>query len=218
MPSFRPRQSLSAVSALEFKLPFVILLFWSLVLLGLIISIPVYFQLLDADELASMVGRVDLYHLIGIAGFSVSCVVFLGFRNKLCCDETAANGKPTLREILDVTGKEVAFVTVWTGLAFVAWDVIATNWPWDFRLAGAAGIIIAALAGLIPACGVEILFASLFLSGAIPLSALIAYLVSEDGSGLIPLAALQPRPAILSAAITTIPALAIGFLALLFDW
>jgi hypothetical protein len=221
MPRLRPRPAVSGVPALEFDVFSVVVLFWALAILGLALSIPVYFQLLDTDQLASLSGRVDFYRLIGIAGFSISCFVFLRSRGKLCCDETAAKGKPALREILDVTSKEVAFVTVWTGLAFLAWEAVAAIGIFDpaaIRLAGAAGVIIGALAGLIPACGVEILFASLFLSGTISLPALIAYLISEDGSGLIPLAAFRPKSAILSAAITTVPALAVGFVALFFGW
>jgi len=195
--------------------------FWILAILGLALSIPVYFQVLDPEAMGRMFGPVDLYHVVGVAGFAASCVVFLRSRNKLCCEEVASNGRPSLREVLDATSKEVAFVTVWSGIAFSAWEWVAATWSFDpshLRWAGAAGVLLGALSGLVPACGVEVLFASLFLSGMIPLSALVAYLISEDGSGFIPLAALRPRSAVVATVITTAPALAIGFAFLLFGY
>ena len=74
---------------------------------------------------------------------------------------------------------------------------------------------IAAAAGLIPACGVEVLMSALFVAGGLPTPALITYLLSQDGNGFIPIATRRPRAALHGMVLTTVLALGVGLLLLL---
>ena len=72
---------------------------------------------------------------------------------------------------------------------------------------------LAALAvGFIPGCGPQILVTSLYLSGAVPLSAQISNAISNDGDALFPALALAPKAAMLATLYSAIPALILGYL------
>jgi hypothetical protein len=55
-------------------------------------------------------------------------------------------------------------------------------------------LIVAVLVGLIPESGPHVLFLSLYISGAIPLSILLANSIVQDGHGSLPLFA-ENKPA-----------------------
>ncbi|CAA9355339.1 MAG: Predicted manganese transporter, 11 TMS [uncultured Nocardioidaceae bacterium] len=67
-----------------------------------------------------------------------------------------------------------------------------------------------ATVGLIPGCGVQIVFAGIFLAGGMPLPTLVANSISQDGDALLPLLALEHRSALLATVLTTIPAILVG--------
>ena len=69
----------------------------------------------------------------------------------------------------------------------------------------------AILIGFIPGCGPQIVVTSLYLAGAIPLSAQLANAISNDGDALFPAIALAPRAAIVATLYSAIPALVIGY-------
>ena len=75
---------------------------------------------------------------------------------------------------------------------------------------GVMTVLIGALVGLIPGCGPQILFVTLYSRGMLPFAALIANAVSQDGDALFPLLAIDRRSALTATLITTIPALIIG--------
>jgi len=58
-------------------------------------------------------------------------------------------------------------------------------------------VIVAAIVGLVPGSGPHLVFLLLFADGLIPLSALVANSVSQDGHGVLPLLACAPRDAVL---------------------
>jgi hypothetical protein len=67
------------------------------------------------------------------------------------------------------------------------------------------------LIGFIPGCGPQIVVTSLYLAGAIPLSAQFANAIANDGDALFPAIALAPRAAILATLYSAVPALVIGY-------
>ena len=91
-------------------------------------------------------------------------------------------------------------------------------------LTGAVGVVVGALVGLVPGCGLraagcglraagcrlQIAFTGLYLEGAAGFPALLANAVCQDGDALLPLIALQPMAAALVSVITVVPALAAG--------
>ena len=71
--------------------------------------------------------------------------------------------------------------------------------------------LLAILVGLLPGCGPQIIVTSLYLSGYIPLSALMGNAISNDGDALFPAIAIAPRTAIVATLYSTIPAVLIAY-------
>ena len=71
--------------------------------------------------------------------------------------------------------------------------------------------LIAALVGFLPGCGPQIIVTTLYLTGAIPMAALFANAISNDGDALFPAIALAPKAAIVATLYTGIPALIVGY-------
>lgn len=198
------------------KSPAIIWVFWAFVALGLIVELPIQLNLIDeetAPTLFGMNGRM----LIGLLGFGVAAVVALSGRRH--SHECHCIDPRSLRTILRHTANQAAFISASVGLLYLATAAITTAIGFDpltLPFAGIAGIAVAALLGLLPSCGLEVIVAGLFLAGGLPLPALLTYLVSHDGAGLLPLFAVDRRSALLSTILTTIPAVVVGLLALSF--
>ena len=77
---------------------------------------------------------------------------------------------------------------------------------------GVFSIIVGALLGIIPGCGVQVIFISLYSKGVIPFAALVANSISQDGDALFPLIAMDKKSALWATILTTIPAIVIGFI------
>jgi hypothetical protein len=71
--------------------------------------------------------------------------------------------------------------------------------------------VAAILVGFIPGCGPQIVVTTLYLAGAIPLSAQLSNAISNDGDALFPAIALAPRAAILATLYSAVPALIVGY-------
>ena len=78
---------------------------------------------------------------------------------------------------------------------------------------GLMSVIIGVLVGLIPGCGPQIIFVSLYLKGMFPFAALLANSISQDGDALFPLIALDARSAFWATIFTTIPSFIVGIIA-----
>ena len=65
--------------------------------------------------------------------------------------------------------------------------------------------------GMLPGCGPQILVTSLYISGAVPLSAQLANAISNDGDALFPAIALAPKAALVASIYTAVPALLVGY-------
>ncbi len=125
----------------------------------------------------------------------------------LCPIDTKAIGK---RVILDTN-----FVTAWVVGAFLVYEIAVYMFGADVGslFQGWAPILpaVGLLVGFIPGCGPQIVVTSLYLAGAIPLSAQLANAISNDGDALFPALALAPKAAIWATAYSAIPALMIGY-------
>lgn len=121
-------------------------------------------------------------------------------------DKKAKQNKVFQKVALDTN-----FVTSWVVVAFLLFELAMLYG--DFKLenlfqhftafAPLAGVII----GMIPGCGPQIITTSLYLSGAIPLSAQIGNAISNDGDALFPAIALSPKVAFVATVYSSIPAL-----------
>lgn len=73
-------------------------------------------------------------------------------------------------------------------------------------------IIMAALIGIIPESGPHLVFVTMFATGAIPVSVLMASCISQDGHAALPLFAESKKAFIYAKAINFILAVAVGFI------
>jgi hypothetical protein len=179
-------------------------LLWLVIGGGATVSVPVTFQLLDPEM---------LYLVVGVLGAVVALVVFARAGCRLADDDEASAGEQSLGAVLRHGGHEVAFVTVWVAVAYVAWSLLTHVTGFDgsqLPVLGLAGVVVGALIGLVPGCAVQIVFAGMFAAGGVPLATLVANTISQDGDALLPLLALEHRSALLATVLTTIPALVVG--------
>ena len=70
--------------------------------------------------------------------------------------------------------------------------------------------------GFLPGCGPQVIVATLYLNGYIPLSAEIGNAISNDGDALFPAIALAPKAAILATVYSAIPAIIVAYSYLIF--
>jgi hypothetical protein len=100
----------------------------------------------------------------------------------------------------------VAFILFELILLFVGEGILDSLKSW-----GSTTVFFAAMIGLLPGCGPQIMVTGLYLQGAIPLSAQIANAISNDGDALFPAIALAPKAALLATVYSTVPALLAGY-------
>lgn len=72
-------------------------------------------------------------------------------------------------------------------------------------------IVLASLIGIIPESGPHLIFVTMFATGAVPVSVLMASCISQDGHSALPLFAESKRAFIAAKAINFLLALAVGF-------
>ncbi|WP_148572590.1 putative manganese transporter [Nocardioides caldifontis] len=187
---------------------------WLLIGAAALVSVPATFRLLDPAAVGtSLLGGVDPYLALGTIGTTFAVFAFARNGCKLADDDTRTAHPGSLAQVMRHGGQEVAFVTVWVAVAYVAWAVLSHVTRFDgsqLPLLGVAGVVVGALVGLIPGCGVQIVFTGIFIAGGMPLSTLVANTISQDGDALLPLLALEHRSALLATVITTIPAVVVG--------
>lgn len=116
--------------------------------------------------------------------------------------------------------KDTNFVTAWVVMAFLLYSVAEVKFGLDVGLM-LEGVIfllpmMAILIGFIPGCGPQVVVTSLYLAGAIPLSAQLSNAIANDGDALFPALALAPKAAILATLYSAVPAVIIGYSWMLF--
>ncbi len=164
-----------------------------------------------------------LFTVVGIAGTTLS--FYLYFVGRHYIDEggvgRARESFASLYDTLQHAAMETSFVTVWVLAAYLLYEYPVLLFDLDIAaLAAAAGVLApvgAALIGLIPGCGPQIVLAGAYAQGGIPFSALTANAISQDGDALFPLIAIDKRAALIASVYTTLPALIVG-VALHFLW
>lgn len=77
-------------------------------------------------------------------------------------------------------------------------------------------ILLATLIGIIPESGPHLIFVTLYASGIIPLSVLLASCISQDGHASLPLLAETKKGFVLAKVINCVVALIVGYVSLLF--
>lgn len=111
--------------------------------------------------------------------------------------------------------KDTNFVTAWVVMAFLFYEISVVKFGLDVG-AMFAGVIyimpfVAILIGFIPGCGPQVVVTSLYLAGAIPMSAQLSNAIANDGDALFPALALAPKAAVLATIYSAIPAFIVGY-------
>ncbi len=195
------------------------LVYWLFIGIGIILGLMVLFQI-DVNSLA--VPHLGLF--IGVVGTLFSIILVIG-EHKFIADDTHEESElklMSLKETLIHNAHETAFAGTWVFAAFLVYEFLVLGAGRGDYAQGEAviqnmmasvgliAVITGAVVGLVPGCGVQILYATLFIKGWFPFAALVANAISQDGDALFPLIAMDKKSSVWATIITTIPALVVG--------
>mgnify|MGYP001352421722 FL=1 len=152
----------------------------------------------------------NLFVLIGSIGAILS--IFMWSLNPLSDFQCSADkSRGYLSRVIDTTN----FVTTWVIAGFLIFEIFIYFVNIDlkifFNLWSPLVPLIAILFGFLPGCGPQVVVATFYLNGLIPLSAEIGNAISNDGDALFPAIALAPKAAILATLYSAIPAIVVAY-------
>ncbi len=181
-------------------------IFWILIFIpGFIIGIVTAFQL----ELSSQLYDT-LFILIGSSGAILS--IFMWSLNPLSdfqCSTDKSRG--LVSRVVDTTN----FVTTWVISGFLIFEIFMYFTTIDLKIFFDLWLpfvpLVAILFGFLPGCGPQVVVATFYLNGYIPLSAELGNAISNDGDALFPAIALAPKAAIFATLYSAIPALIVAY-------
>lgn len=156
--------------------------------------------------------------LIGL-GLSIMYMIFSKKNIENSTHEIVESKMLSFKEMIIHSANETAFVITWIFIGYLVYDIGVLLVGGEeivnqmMLSSGIISVLIGALLGIVPGCGIQIVFISLYAKGAIPFAALIANSISQDGDALFPLIAMDKKSALWATILTTIPALLIGFVA-----
>ncbi|MDD9156219.1 putative manganese transporter [Aliivibrio sp. S4TY2] len=111
--------------------------------------------------------------------------------------------------------QDTNFVSAWVIVAFLIFELSTYFSGIDLHTVflgyGMWMPLIGLAIGLLPGCGPQILVTSLYLSGAMPMSAQLSNAISNDGDALFPAIALAPKAAMLATFYSAVPAFVVGY-------
>ena len=185
-------------------------IFWLILFVpGYFIGILLAFQI-DVDTLFNLPPNVSIVLLLGSAGAILS--IFMWSLNPLSdfqCSTDKSRG--FLSRVIDTTN----FVTTWVISGFLVFEVFMYFTNIDLKSFFDLWLpfvpLIAILFGFLPGCGPQIVVATFYLNGYVPLSAEIGNAISNDGDALFPAIALAPKAAILATIYSGLPAIIVAY-------
>ncbi|MGX4599782.1 putative manganese transporter [Faecalimicrobium sp. JNUCC 81] len=160
----------------------------------------------------------ELEEVLAVLGILSSIIYTMCFKvvsNNYNIDK---DDRSSLKNILINGVAEISFIITWIFIAYLGYDFVVMLVGGEEYIAnlvlytGIGSVFIGALLGLIPGCGVQILLMSFYLKGNLPLGAVIANSISQDGDALFPIIALDKKSALWASIITTIPAILVGII------
>ena len=185
-------------------------IFWFILFIpGFIIGILLAFQI-DVDNLFHLPPNISIVVLLGSAGAILS--IFMWSLNPLSdfqCSTDTSRG--LLSRVIDTTN----FVTTWVISGFLVFEIFIYFTSIDLKLFFDLWLpfvpLVAILFGFLPGCGPQIVVATFYLNGYIPLSAELGNAISNDGDALFPAIALAPKAAILATIYSALPAIIVAY-------
>ena len=189
-------------------------IFWAISAVGLVLGILLLFQV----DINAALGISNIGMYIGIGG-TVAATAYMIINKKIIKNDEHEEEEHklfSLKETLVHNAEDTAFVCVWVFIAYFVYEIfvlsvggenVVQTW---MMATGLLSVLIGAAIGLIPGCGPQIIFISLYAKGMLPFAALVANAISQDGDALFPLLAIDRRSSLTATIITTIPALIVG--------
>lgn len=185
-------------------------IFWLMLFVpGFTIGILLAFQI-DVDNFLNLPSNISIVILLGSAGAILS--IFMWSLNPLSdfqCSTDKSRG--FLSRVIDTTN----FVSTWVISGFLVFEIFMYFTNIDLKLFFDLWLpfvpLIAILFGFLPGCGPQIVVATFYLNGYIPLSAELGNAISNDGDALFPAIALAPKAAILATIYSAFPAIIVAY-------
>ena len=184
---------------------------WLLIMLpGLVLAGLVAFQI-DADALFANAYIDRPASLLGVIGGVLAISMRLAPRFGISGDKVFSLSGSILRR----TVADTNFVTVWVIGAYLMFDLSVYFFALDLKTLFSGYTIFTPLAailiGFLPGCGPQVLVTTMYLAGALPLSAQIGNAISNDGDALFPAIAIAPRVAVIATLYSAVPAMVISY-------
>ena len=179
--------------------------FWLFLFIpGFILGILVAFQIEFSPAYNSV--------LVFVASAGAILSIFMWSLNPLSdfqCSTDKSRG--LLSRVVDTTN----FVTTWVISGFLVFEIFMYFTSLDLKIFFDLWLpfvpLVAILFGFLPGCGPQVVVATFYLNGFIPLSAELGNAISNDGDALFPAIALAPKAAILATLYSAIPALVVAY-------
>jgi len=184
--------------------------FWLIIFLpGFVLGILVAFQI-DLNTFFLIPFNINLTGLIGSSGAILS--IFMWSLNPLSdfqCSTDKTRGY--LARVIDTTN----FVSTWVICGFLVFEIFMYFTLIDLRSFFNIWLpfvpLIAIIFGFLPGCGPQVVVATFYLNGFIPLSAELGNAISNDGDALFPAIALAPKAAFIATIYSAIPAIIVAY-------
>ena len=184
--------------------------FWLIVFMpGFLLGILIAFQI-NIEEYLISNNKINIVSVVGSSGAILS--IFMWSLNPLSdfqCSTDKSRG--LLSRVVDTTN----FVSTWVICGFLIFEIFMFFTLIDlknfFNIWLPFVPLIAILFGFLPGCGPQVVVATFYLNGFIPLSAEIGNAISNDGDALFPAIALAPKAAIMATLYSAIPAIIVAY-------
>ena len=185
-------------------------IFWLLIFMpGFILGILVAFQV-NINNLIFLPNNFELIAIIGSSGAILS--IFMWSLNPLSdfqCSTDKSRG--FLSRVVDTTN----FVSTWVICGFLVFEIFMFFTSIDLKVFFDIWLpfvpLIAIFFGFLPGCGPQVVVATFYLNGFIPLSAELGNAISNDGDALFPAIALAPKAALVATIYSAVPAIIVAY-------
>ncbi len=185
-------------------------IFWLLIFMpGFILGILVAFQV-NINNFIFLPNNFELTAIIGSSGAILS--IFMWSLNPLSdfqCSTDKSRG--FLSRVVDTTN----FVSTWVICGFLIFEIFMFFTSIDLKVFFDIWLpfvpLIAIFFGFLPGCGPQVVVATFYLNGFIPLSAELGNAISNDGDALFPAIALAPKAAVVATIYSAVPAIIVAY-------
>tara|TARA_Y100000741_G_scaffold302509_1_gene244170 strand:- start:210 stop:1376 length:1167 start_codon:yes stop_codon:yes gene_type:complete len=185
-------------------------IFWLLIFLpGFILGIFIAFQI-DFEEYYNFSNQINITYILGSSGAILS--IFMWSLNPLSdyqCSTDKSRG--LFSRVIDTTN----FVSTWVICGFLIFEIFIFFTTIDLKFFFDIWLpfipLMGVLFGFLPGCGPQVVVATFYLNGFIPLSAEIGNAISNDGDALFPAIALAPKAAIIATLYSAVPAVIVAY-------